>query len=174
MTEQTQTYLTYLWVALAIILLAGLLLWWGWRGRRRRQSAIPAPQQIPAPLLDQEPLVGAEGMVVGTVYAGDHLDRVAVHGLGLRSHGRLEVHTQGVAVLRAGAENYLIPVQSLTHVRTDRGVVGKFVESDGVVIIGWRLGQTEVETAFRPRYARSHQPLLEQLETLIDQEASTP
>lgn len=174
MTEQTQTYLGYLGVSLAIILIAGLLLWLGWRGRRRRQAAVPAPQEVPDRLLESEPRIGAEGMVVGTVAAEDHLDRIAVHGLGLRSHGRVEVHGDGVAVLRAGARNYLIPRSALTHVRTNRGVVGKFVESDGMLIIGWRLGDVAVETAFRPRYARTQQPLLEQLEIIVEEETHTP
>ncbi|WP_261622934.1 PH-like domain-containing protein [Nesterenkonia marinintestina] len=174
MTEQTQTYLSYLGVSLGIILLVTVLLWLGWRGRRRRQSGLPAPDEVPDRLLEEEPRIGAEGMVVGTVAAEDHLDRIAVHGLGLRSHGRIEVHDDGVAVLRAGARNYLIPREGLTHIRTDRGVVGKFVESDGVLIIGWRLGGTPVETAFRPRYARTQQPLLEQLQTIVEEETNTP
>ncbi|GAB3845307.1 PH-like domain-containing protein [Nesterenkonia populi] len=162
-TDMTPTYLNYLWISGAVILVLCLLLWWGWRSRKRRQGGIPAPGDVPAELVEAEPVAAAEGMVIGTVSAADYLDRIAVHQLGLRTGGRLEVHSAGVAVFRAGAGNFLIPAGDLRHVRTDRGVVGKFVERDGAVIIGWVLGGHEVETAFRPRHASEGQSLLDAL-----------
>ncbi|WP_258932945.1 hypothetical protein [Nesterenkonia pannonica] len=36
--DMTGTYLNYLWVSGAVILVICLLLWWGWRGRKRRQE----------------------------------------------------------------------------------------------------------------------------------------
>lgn len=161
--EMTGTYLNYLWVALAVIVVFCLLIWWGWRNRKRRQSGVPAPADVPADLLEAEPEAAAEGMVIGTVSAEDYLDRIAVHELGLRTTGRIEAHSQGAAVFRAGTRNFLIPTTALTYVRTDRGVVGKFVEKDGAIILGWNLGDAEVETAFRPRRADEGQALLQAL-----------
>lgn len=176
--ELTGTYLNWFWVALVIILMVVGLIWLGWRNRKRRQSHLPAPQHIPEQVLGGEPTAAGEGMVIGTVRAGDYLDRVAVHGLGIRTDGRVEVHEAGVAVFRAGAPNYLIPREALRHRRTDHGVVGKFVERDGALIIGWSLGDEEVETAFRARHAAAHQQLLEELGRLTshgetDQESAT-
>ncbi|GAA1169435.1 MULTISPECIES: hypothetical protein [Nesterenkonia] len=165
----TQVYLNYLYVSIAIIAVAALLLWWGWRGRRRRQSGLPEPAEIGPEIIDTEPLAAGEGMVIGTVKAADYLDRVAVHGLGIRTDGRLEVHEQGVAVFRAGARNYLITRDQLAYTRTDRGVVGKFVERDGALIVGWTLGAEDVETAFRARHAESHDQLLSQLKRLTEE-----
>ncbi|MBE1513762.1 PH-like domain-containing protein [Nesterenkonia halotolerans] len=165
--DMTGTYLGYLGITVAIIAVLVLLIWLGWRGRKRRQKDLPAPEEVPAALLEAEPRAAAEGMVIGTVSAGDYLDRVAVHGLGVRTNGRLEVHPEGVAIFRAGAPNYLIGAQSLEHVRTDRGVVGKFVERDGAFIIGWKLGDHSVETAFRARHASAHQELLTELQSFI-------
>ncbi|GAA1148534.1 hypothetical protein [Nesterenkonia lutea] len=176
-TDMTGTYLGYLGITLAIIAVLVLLIWLGWRGRKRRQKDLPVPPEVPAAMLEAEPRAAAEGMVIGTVKAGDHLDRVAVHGLGVRTNGRIEVHPEGVAVFRAGAPNYLISAGSLTHVRTDRGVVGKFVERDGAVIIGWRLGESAVETAFRARHASAHQELLAELQSVVrpsDEESARP
>jgi len=175
--DMTGTYLNYLWISLGIIAVLILLLWLGWRGRKRRQSGLQAPQDIPPALVDAEPSAAAEGMVIGTVKAGDYLDRVAVHGLGVRTNGRIEVHPEGVAVFRAGAPNYLISAEVLDHVRTGRGVVGKFVERDGAIIIGWRLGDQQVETAFRARHAEAHQELLAELTKVIrpsDEESARP
>ncbi|GGE63139.1 PH-like domain-containing protein [Nesterenkonia cremea] len=181
----TMTYLNYFWVSLGAILLFGALIWLGWRNRKRRQSHLPAPAEIPAEVIDAEPLAAGEGMVIGTVRAEDYLDRVAVHSLGLRTDGRVEVHEAGVAVLRAGAPNFLIMREALRHTRTDRGVVGKFVERDGALIIGWQLGDEFVETAFRVRHAEAHQQLLGELQKLTgrgadahgdnpDEESNTP
>lgn len=176
--ELTGTYLNWFWGTMAAILVVAGLIWLGWRNRKRRQSHLPAPREIPEEILGGEPSAAGEGMVIGTVRAEDYLDRVAVHGLGIRTDGRIEVHESGVAVFRAGAPNYLIPREALRHQRTDRGVVGKFVERDGALIIGWRLGDEDVETAFRARHATAHQQLLEELGRLTrhgetDQESAT-
>lgn len=165
----TQIYLNYLYLSIGIILAVSLLLWWGWRGRRRRQAHLPAPDTIPDELIDAEPLAAGEGMVIGTVKASDYLDRIAVHGLGIRTDGRIEVHDQGVAVFRAGAPNFMISGDQLLHARTDRGVVGKFVERDGALIVGWVLGGETVETAFRARHGDAHEQLLSHLKTLTEE-----
>ena len=38
------------------------------------------------------PLAAAEGQYVATTTAGDWLDRIAVHGLGIRTNAELSVH----------------------------------------------------------------------------------
>lgn len=170
--EMTGTYLNYFWVALAVMVVFSLLIWWGWRGRKRRQSAIAAPADVPAETLEEEPEAAAEGMVIGTVYATDYLDRIAVHELGLRTTGRIEVHSGGIAIFRSGARNWFIPSEDLTGVRTDRGMVGKFVERDGAVMIGWRISNTLVETGFRPRHAHEAGKLVTAAQRLTPQSAS--
>lgn len=159
-SEMTGTYMVYLWVSVAVVILLCLLLWWGWRGRKKRQQQIAEPAELPSEILQREPRESAEGMIIGTVAGDDSLQRIAVHELGLRHHGRIELHPEGVAVFRSGVRNYLIPADTLTHIRTDRGIVGKFVEKDGAIIIGWRLGDLDVETGFRPRHAEEGQRLL--------------
>lgn len=178
-TDMTGTYLNYLWVSLAILVVVCGLLWLGWRNRKRRQSHVPAPMEVPEKLLEAEPEAAAEGMVIGTVKATDYLDRIAVHELGLRTEGRIEVHwapaseqkqhrddpaaPHGVAIFRAGARNWFIPAQQIQHAGTHHGMIGKFVERDGVIMIGWELGETEVATGFRPRHAAEGRALLEAL-----------
>lgn len=170
--EMTGTYLNYLWIALGILLLCSLLAWLGWRNRKRRQHHVPAPQDVPAELLDNDPQAAAEGMVIGTVQGGEYLERIAVHELGLRTTGRIEVHPEGVAIFRAGARNIFIPRADLAYARTDRGMVGKFVEKDGVVVLGWSLGETAVDTGFRPRRTEEGRELLEALNELAEGEKS--
>lgn len=174
-TDMTGTYLNYLWVSLAILVVVCALLWFGWRNRKRRQSHVYAPTEVPDELLEAEPEAAAEGMVIGTVKAEDYLDRIAVHELGLRTEGRIEVHwaptsernqdleqpaPHGVAIFRAGARNWFIPAQQIQHAGTHHGMIGKFVERDGVIMIGWELGGTQVATGFRPRHAAEGRALL--------------
>lgn len=171
--EMTGTYLNYLWIAGGVVVLFCLLIWLGWRHRKRRQSGVPEPQDVPAELLDLEPRAAAEGMVIGSVTGGQYLDRIAVHQLGLRTTGRVEVHQQGVAIFRAGARNLFIPAADLVYARTDRGIVGKFVEKDGAIILGWTLGEHALDTGFRPRRVEEGRTLLEALNALTERETST-
>ncbi|WP_223881419.1 PH-like domain-containing protein [Nesterenkonia ebinurensis] len=170
--EMTGTYLNYLWISLGVVVLFCLALWLGWRNRKRRQSDVPEPQDVPGELLEAEPRAAAEGMVIGTVTGGEYLDRIAVHQLGLRTTGRVEVHDQGVAIFRAGARNLFIPATDLAYARTDRGMVGKFVEKDGAIILGWALGEHALDTGFRPRRAEEARSLMAELTALTERETS--
>ncbi|GAA4832245.1 hypothetical protein [Garicola koreensis] len=172
--DMTGTYLNYLWIALGIIAVFCALIWLGWRNRKRRQRDLEAPVEVPAQLIESEPEIAAEGMVIGTVKGEHYLDRVAVHELGLRTVGRVEVHwaeasadqpppPHGIAIFRSGARNWFIPAQQLQYAGTDHGIVGKFVEKDGTIIIGWTLGETQVATGFRPRHAAEGKSLLQAL-----------
>ncbi|WP_235928287.1 PH-like domain-containing protein [Nesterenkonia haasae] len=168
--EMTGTYLNYLWGAFGVVAVFCLLIWLGWRNRKRRQADVQAPQDVPGDLLDAIPQAAAEGMVIGTVKGGEYLERIAVHELGLRTTGRVEVHPMGVAIFRSGVRNVFVPAADLAYARTDRGMVGKFVERDGVIILGWRLGETVVDTGFRPRRADEGRALVQALNDLTEGE----
>lgn len=186
--DMTGTYLTYLWVSLAVIIALGALIWLGWRNRKRRQADVLAPHEIPSRLLEVDPQAAAEGMIIGTVKAPNYLDRIAVHELGVRTDGRIEVHfadltgqaddkepsPHGLAVFRSGARNWFIPAQQIQSVETDSGMIGKFVERDGIIVIGWTLGDVEVATGFRPRHAAEGRELLAALRQHVPRPPSPP
>lgn len=163
------------WTLGVILVLVGLILW-GWTARKRRQSGIAAPEAVPAALYDAEPAAGSEGMYVGTVLGEDRLERLAAHDLGIRSDARLEVHTvgdhAGVVVLRPRVENVFVPAAAVRGCGTIGGMVGKFVEPDGLVAFTWDLGSTEVTSAFRPRDPQDRRSLLDALQTIIDRTAT--
>ncbi len=142
-------------VTLAIIIVMVALIALGWRNRLRRQSDIAAPPATPENpgVLIAEP---SEGQYVSTTRAGDWLDRIAAHQLGIRSNATLFIHADGVLLARHGASDVFIPAATITSVTRASGMAGKFVEKDGLLVITWALGETAVDTGFRPRY---HQEL---------------
>ncbi|HZO64914.1 MAG TPA: hypothetical protein VFB74_07930 [Kribbellaceae bacterium] len=122
----------------------------GWRSRKHRQGAITPPPEPPADLDDSDAI---EGVYVATTTAYDWLDRIAVHGLGVRSRADVVVAQAGVAILRTAAPSLYIPAEELLSVRTERGIAGKVaVESAGLVVFTWQHDGHRFDTGFRPRH----------------------
>lgn len=150
-------------VLVVIVVIALILL--GWRNRQRRQSHVPAPAAIPAAL--SEPRTEVEGTYVVTTAAGERLDRIAVHGLGLRGNALLSVGADGVAVFREGGSNFFIPTSSLELVDTTSNMVGKAVEKDGIMVLRHHQDGFGFDTGFRPRYHSDKAGLIQAIKTLI-------
>lgn len=150
---------------LVLIGLALVLIWLGWRNRLRRQADVDPLPEIPAEL--GAALAVADGQYVATTTAGDWLDRIAVHNLGLRTNAELSVHPEGVLFDRSGAGPVFIPAASLTGVRQESGMAGKFVEKDGLLVLSWMLGTRELDSGFRTRHAADKTILLNALQDLI-------
>jgi hypothetical protein len=168
-TEQAQVTNWPLRIALVVAMfaiiaavLAAMLR--GWRSRQRRQSEIPAPsawnESQNASGTEAE---GVTGLYVGTATAGDWLDRIAVHGLGVRSRADVVVSPDGIGIRRVGASSFFIPKADVVGFRTDRGVAGTVRAKDSVVVITWRLGQHELDTGFRADDGTDHRTLLDGL-----------
>lgn len=157
-----------LMLLVALVLIA--LVWVGWRGRLKRQAGIVAPVQAPAALGTER--YRCSGQYVVTTTAGDWLDRIAVHGLGIRTGADAVVTDAGLEFERTGAEAVFVPREDLDGVRLESGMAGKFVEKDGLVVVGWNLGGTAVDTGFRPRYAQEKMALVAAIEDLMGSAAS--
>ncbi|WLQ06230.1 PH-like domain-containing protein [Arthrobacter oryzae] len=152
-------------ITLPLIAVVLLMIGLGWRNRLRRQSDV---EQLPA--VPQElslPLAAADGQYVATTTSGDWLDRIAVHGLGIRTDAELTVHPEGVLFERSGAGPLFIPANRVTGVRQDSGMAGKFVEKDGLLVVSWTLGGRELDTGFRTRRADDKPAVLEAFQELI-------
>ncbi|WP_427131393.1 hypothetical protein [Pseudarthrobacter sp. S9] len=150
-------------LAFAVVVFALLAI--GWRNRMRRQSDVDALPEVPAEL--SAPLAAADGQYVASTTAGDWLDRIAVHNLGIRTNAELSVHAEGVLFERSGAGPVFIPAGQLTGVRQDSGMAGKFVEKDGLLVLSWMLGSRELDSGFRTRRAEDKTTLLTTLQDLI-------
>lgn len=147
-----------------LIVVVFSLLALGWRGRRRRQQDTAPLPGLPIDL--SEPLCSVEGQYVVTTTAGDWLDRIVVHGLGMKSNAVLTVHSEGIYCHRTGSPDVFVPLNRLDGVRLERGMAGKFVEKDGLVVFTWRLGTQAVDTGFRPRRAADRDLLTDAIGTL--------
>ncbi|KQN45881.1 MULTISPECIES: hypothetical protein [unclassified Frigoribacterium] len=139
------------WIIASLILVGvGLLIGLmarSWRARGRRQSDIPAPDLATDDLSD--PFVAVDALYVATSRGGDPLDRVVVHGLGFRGRAIVSVHAEGVRLEIAGEPAVLIRTSSLRGVDRATWTIDRVVERDGLVLVGWRLGDVDLDTYLR-------------------------
>ena len=146
-------------LTVALILAALVLMRRGWHSRGRRQQHVPPLPDVPTDLGRR--LASAEGIYVSTTSEGDWLDRIVVHGLGVRSEAVLTVADRGVLLERVGAPDVFVPAPALAGVRLERGMAGKFVEEGGLVVLTWRHGDDNLDTGFRPRHGADRDRLVD-------------
>ncbi len=152
---------------LVVIAAAYFGMYRGWRNRQARQSELAPLPEVPA-----DKTRGVEGVYVATTSAGDWMDRIAVHELGVRSTADLAVIEAGLIFHRQGAADVFIPADHLTAVRTDRGIAGKVTaEKSGLVVVTWSHDGRELDTGFRPRRKADTEPLTVSIATLIGADA---
>ncbi|ORV15317.1 hypothetical protein [Mycobacterium celatum] len=122
----------------------------GWRHRAERQAALvgtlPAvPDTVGAPIV-----APTRGMYVGCTLVPSWHDRIAVGDLGYRTKAVLTRYPEGIMVQRSGARPIWIPQESITAIRTERGMLGKAMTHPGILAIRWRLPSgAEIDTGFR-------------------------
>ena len=148
-----------------LVLAAGYFgMYRGWRNRQSRQADLaPLPTAPP-----EDKMRGVEGVYVATTTAGDWMDRIAVHELGVRSIADLAVSADGLIFHRQGAADVFIPADQVTGVRTDRGIAGKVTaEKSGLVVVTWTHDGHQLDTGFRPRRKADTAALTESISTLI-------
>ncbi|MGH3519056.1 MAG: transporter [Haloechinothrix sp.] len=143
-------------LVLAVFLLAVLGMWRGWRRKAAEQSARYAPfPEVPEHLADPEHGFGAgprdvaTGIYVATTRSGHWQDRIVARGAGIRGPATLRRYTAGVVVDRHGAPSFFIPAESLLDAKTAKGMAGKVMGTEGLLVITWRLGDVAVDTGFR-------------------------
>jgi hypothetical protein len=112
--------------------------------------------------------VSAEGTYVSTTTAASRHERVAVEGLGNRSRATMTVRRGApdelVRFERQGESDVVVPRTRLVDVRRDRGMAGKFVGSNRLLVVRWRADDDAIyETGFLPRYRAD----LERLESAL-------
>lgn len=134
-------------IVIAILALLLLLMYTGWRARKRRQKDVATPLAAPVEL--GSPLGTFDGKYVATTVAGKPLERIAVHGLGFRSDATLTLTDRGTLVRRPGNDDLWIPREDVLDRRTATWAIDRVVEKGGLELIEWQLGGTSVESYFR-------------------------
>jgi hypothetical protein len=122
----------------------------GWLRRAQRQvelvGRLPAMPDTVGPAL----IPATRGLYVGSTLAPSWQDRIAVGDLGFRSKAVLTRYPEGIMLQRTGASPIWIPDDSITAIRTERGIAGKALTHEGVLAIRWTLPSgTEIDTGFR-------------------------
>jgi hypothetical protein len=138
--------------ALLVVLIAFFIrqMMRGWLHRAQRQADLIG-KLPPLPDTVGPTLIGAtKGLYVGSTIAPSWQDRIAVGDLGFRTKAVLTRYPEGIMLQRTGATPIWIPDESITAIRTERGIAGKALTHDGILAIRWRLPSgTEIDTGFR-------------------------
>ncbi|MEU7525506.1 transporter [Saccharothrix sp. NPDC042600] len=132
---------------LAVFLLCLYGMWRGWRNRAKRQAALPAFPQPPA--ATGAATLETTGVYVGTTLGDNWQDRVAVGDIGHRAEATLKLTDTGVLVERTGASPMWIPLEDVLDARTARGLAGKVMGPDGLLVLRWRNAGHTFDTGFR-------------------------
>lgn len=133
------------------LLIFVVLVYWlmrqGWKWRGSLQSDLP---ELPAlPEAPGEPKLTLAGRYHGSTTAGQWLDRIVAHGLGVRSRVELTLTDAGLAVVRPGARDFFVPAEALREARLDKGIAGKVLAEGGLLIVTWQHGERLIDSGFR-------------------------
>ncbi|MEU9607843.1 hypothetical protein [Streptomyces sp. NPDC048057] len=155
------------WVVGLLIFIA--LVYWlmrqGWKWRGSLQSDLPA---LPAAPDDPgAPLRSSTGRYHGSTTAGQWLDRIVAHGLGVRSRVELTLTDAGLDVVRPGASDFFVPRAALREARLDKGIAGKVLAEGGLLIVTWEHGGTLIDSGFRADRSDEHADWVTTLNDLI-------
>lgn len=142
----TRTLLVILCIALFVLAIWGMRV--GWRHRAARQDELAPRPSAPA---EPGPSTVADlvGVYVGSTYASSWQDRITSQGLGTRSNAIARLTESGVIIDREGTDAIFIPTEAIVEARLAPALAGKVVGAGGLVVIRWRLGDTEVDTGLR-------------------------
>ena len=163
--------LTLLFLAVFLLLVA--LMWWGYRGRARRQADLPAFPGVPEGVLEKvragtaEPLLPpSTGVYASTVTDRSWQDRVAVGDVGFRADATAHLLPDGLLFDRTGATPVWIPAESVRAARTEAGIAGKVMGRDGLLVVRWAIGEHEFDTGFRADDKDDYDPWVQALGAL--------
>jgi len=122
-----------------------------WRRRaQQQQELIGSLPDVPDPDEVGAAAITLRGIYVGSTLAPAWNDRITAGDLGYRSKAVLTRHPEGILLQRVRANPIWIPQQSITAVRTERGIAGKVAARNGILAIRWRLPSgLEIDTGFR-------------------------
>ncbi|GAA2444710.1 hypothetical protein ACFPFX_08050 [Streptomyces mauvecolor] len=137
----------------------------GWQWRGRLQADLP---DLPtAPETPGEAKLKLSGRYHGSTTAGQWLDRIVAHGLGVRSKAELTLTDAGLDVVRPGADDFFVPAAQLREARLDKGIAGKVLTEGGLLVVTWSHGDKLIDSGFRSDRAEQHPAWVEAINSMI-------
>lgn len=126
----------------------------GWKWRGALQSDLPELPAAPSGLPEHR--LALTGRYHGSTTAGQWLDRIVAHGLGVRSRVELTLTDAGLDVVRPGATDFFVPAARLRGARLDKGIAGKVLTEGGLLVVTWAHGDKLIDSGFRSDRAAEH------------------
>lgn len=153
-----------IWVLITLLILGAM--WWGWRGRSRRDAEVSGSGISPT-----GEIIGAfqNTFYVSTNEIDNPLARVAVPALKYRGYADVTVRRDGVTIEVRGAKPFSLLTEHLHGGYSAAARPGKAVERDGLALIRWHDRERQLESSFRFQERAEHDKFLR----VID-EISTP
>ncbi|MEU0372041.1 hypothetical protein ABZ070_17605 [Streptomyces sp. NPDC006283] len=137
----------------------------GWKWRGSLQSDLPALPTVPTG--SGAAKLTLTGRYHGSTTAGQWLDRIVAHGLGVRSRAELTLTDAGLVVVRPGAQDFFVPATALRGARLDKGIAGKVLAEGGLLIVTWAHGDRLIDSGFRSDHAAEQSTWVDALAALI-------
>jgi hypothetical protein len=148
-------------VLVVVIAVVIQLMMRGWRRRSQQQQgligALPAiPDEVGTASIT------TRGLYCGCTMAPAWNERITAGDLGYRSKAVLTRYPEGILLERVRAKPIWIPQESISAIRTERGIAGKVVARVGVLVIRWRLpSSVEIDTGFRANHREQYDEWLQ-------------
>lgn len=156
-------------IVAAVVIIAFLAMWLGWRARARRDAGVLASAITPVGELIAE---FSRALYVSTTPVGEPLARVAAPGLRYRGQAEIEVRRDGVAISIVGEDPTYLAASQLRGSGSAGRRVGKAVEHDGLALMRWvsTTDSRELESSFRFESKSEQQRFAEAIDAATPQE----
>lgn len=135
-----------------IIVMLGLfaLMARSWWKRRARDAGLHASYPMPPEADAAPPLITVPALYVATTPRDQPLERLAIRGLGFRARAELSVRPDGIVLALAGEQPVFIPAGAVDQLARATWTIDRAVESDGLLLLGWRLPPSGPAPAAEP------------------------
>jgi hypothetical protein len=132
---------------LALLVVALLLAWWGWRHRVGRHRDLP--ELLASSEVSVRPQQIHSVLYVATTQSDAPLERIARRPLAFRARVNLGSGPDGLWLDIAGEDEVFIPSAQLIAVGRATWTIDRVVDSDGLIFVRWQWGEREVDSYFR-------------------------
>jgi hypothetical protein len=133
-------------ITVAIIAVIFALMVRSWRLRAKKHAHLG---EMPPVINNLIAIDQFTGLYLATTPTGSPLERITVGGLGFRARTTLMVATEGMYFEIPGDSSKFIPADLIRSVGSASWTIDRGMSPDGLSVISWTLGDTDVDSYFR-------------------------